>query len=103
MQNMVCYNYIEGKQPIARCVVVAFTTLPFWGRNGPSLSGDLLLSMSDKRLIWVAKGNLTISLLAYQLATRLICYIIVFMKDEIFPINRDIDDHIDEFEAIGIC
>jgi hypothetical protein len=47
------------------------STLPFWGRNGPSLSGDLLLSMSDKRLIWVAKGNLTISLLAYQLATRL--------------------------------
>ena len=30
------------------------------------------------------------------------CYIIVFMKDEIFPINRDIDDHIDQFEEIGI-
>jgi len=24
------------------------------------------------------------------------------MKDEIFPVNRDIDDQIDEFEAIGI-
>jgi len=58
------------------------STLPFWGRNGPSLSGDLLLSMSDKRLTF--------------------CYIIVFMKDEIFPINRDIDDHIDQFEEIGI-
>jgi hypothetical protein len=60
----------------------SFSALPFWGRNGPSLSGDLLLSMSDKRLTF--------------------CYIMIFMKDEIFPVNRDIDDQIDEFEAIGI-
>jgi len=24
------------------------------------------------------------------------------MKEDIFPVNRDIDDQIDEFEAIGI-
>jgi len=66
-------------------VVVTLPTLPFWGRNGPSLSGDLLLSMSDKRLPF--------------------CYIMVFMKQitqEIFPIQRDIDDHIDKLEEIGI-
>jgi len=24
------------------------------------------------------------------------------MKEDIFPVNRDIDDQIDEFEAIGV-
>jgi hypothetical protein len=28
--------------------------------------------------------------------------IIDIMKEDIFPVNRDIDDQIDEFEAIGI-
>jgi len=30
------------------------------------------------------------------------CYIMVFMKDDIFPVNRDIDDHIDEFEELDL-
>jgi len=51
------------------------------GASRPSLSGDALLSMSLKLLTFC---------------------IIDIMKEDIFPVNRDIDDQIDEFEAIGI-
>jgi hypothetical protein len=45
------------------------STLPFWGRNGPNLSGDLLLGMSDKRPPFLFKKLYNILMHLHQYIT----------------------------------